>query len=270
MIADPWRPTPTRIQRITRETADTFTLALEVPSFAFAPGQFNMLYVFGVGDVPISISGDPANEGTLVHTVRAVGTVTRAMQALKRGGVLGVRGPYGSAWPVASAEGGDLVVVAGGLGLAPLRPVVYHAVKQKSRFGRVVLVYGSRTPDDLLYREELGRWARRLDVQITVDHAGPDWTGHVGVAPALIERLTLDPSRTIAMLCGPEVMMRFSARALMDRGLPADRVFLSLERNMKCAAGFCGHCQYRELFVCKDGPVVRFDRVAPLLDRREL
>lgn len=268
--ADPWRPVPTRVLRTKRETADTFTLDLEVSSFVFEPGQFNMLYVFGVGEVPISISGDRAKPDKLVHTIRAVGTVTKAMKGLKRGAALGLRGPYGSAWPVAAAEGGDLLVLAGGLGLAPLRPVVYHAIRERKRFGRVVLVYGARTPEDLLYREELARWARHIEVAVTVDRAGPDWTGNVGVGAALIERMTIDPSRTIAMLCGPEVMMRFGARALADRGVPFERMYVSLERNMKCAVGFCGHCQYRATFVCKDGPVVSFDRVASLFERREI
>ncbi len=267
---DPWRPVPTRILRSRRETADTFTFDLEVSSFAFEPGQFNMLYVFGVGEVPISISGDPSAQGTLVHTIRAVGTVTKAMKGLGRGATLGLRGPYGSAWPVAAAEGRDLVLLAGGLGLAPLRPVVYHALKERRRFGRVLLIYGSRTPEDLLYRRELARWARHIDVQVTVDRAGPDWTGNVGVGVALLDRVALDASRTVAMVCGPEVMMRYAVRAFADRGVPHERVFVSLERNMKCAVGLCGHCQYGPTFVCKDGPVVSFDRVASRFDRREI
>lgn len=268
--ADPYTPVPSRILRVRRETNDTFTLDLEVSSFDFEPGQFNMLYVFGVGEAPISISGDRAKRGALVHTIRGVGTVTNAMKRLKRGDALGLRGPFGRGWPVAAAEGGDLLVVAGGLGLAPLRPVVYHAIRERKRFGRVVLLYGSRTPEDLLYRDELARWARRIDVAVTVDRAGPGWTGNVGVVPALLDRFDLDPARTLAMLCGPEIMMRFTARALVDRGLPQERVFVSLERNMKCAMGLCGHCQYREAFVCKDGPVVPLERVAPLLERREI
>jgi NAD(P)H-flavin reductase len=268
--ADPFRPVPARILRSRRETSDTFTLDLEISSFSFEPGQFNMLYVFGVGEVPISISGDRAKPDALVHTIRAVGTVTKAMQRLKRGATLGLRGPYGSAWPVATAEGADLLLIAGGLGLAPLRPVVYQTIRERERFGRVVLLYGARTPEDLLFRKELERWARSIDVAVTVDRAGPDWTGRVGVVPALLDGLALDPSRTFAMLCGPEIMMRFTVRALADRGAAPERVFVSLERSMKCAVGFCGHCQYGPTFVCKDGPVVPFDRVAPLFDRREI
>jgi NAD(P)H-flavin reductase len=269
---DPWVPTPSRVVAVRRETSDTFTLALEGSGASFAPGQFNMLYLFGVGEVPISISGDPGEPSRMVHTIRAVGTVTSAMKRqAKRGAVLGVRGPFGSAWPASAAEGGDLLIMAGGLGLAPLRPVVYHAIRHRERFGRVTLLYGARTPEDLLYRGELDRWRRKgIAVEITVDRADPGWSGHVGVAPALLEGLPLDPERTTAMLCGPEIMMRFSVRALEARGLSHERIFLSMERNMKCAVGFCGHCQLGPAFLCKDGPVLRLDRIAGLLGTREI
>ncbi len=270
LTADPWRVVPTRILRRKRETADTFTLDLDVSSFRFEPGQFNMLYVFGVGEVPISISGDPQSPGPLVHTIRAVGTVTRAIDRLRAGDTLGLRGPYGSPWPVAAAEGLDLLIVAGGLGIAPLRPVVYHAMANRDLFGRVILLLGARTPADLVFRKEIERWARRIDVRVTVDRAGPEWTGRVGVVPALLDGLTLDPSRTVAMICGPEVMMRVTVRALVDRGISHERIHVSLERNMKCAVGFCGHCQFGPTFVCKDGPVIRFDRIASLDGQREI
>lgn len=270
--ADPWLPTPRRVLRARRDTRDTFTLELEGSDLPFEPGQFNMLYLFGVGEVPISISGDPARSDVLVHTIRAVGTTTLAMKKqAKRGSVLGVRGPYGKGWPVRAAEGHDLLLMAGGLGLAPLRPVIYYALAHRARFGRVTLLYGARSPDDLLYRAEHERWRRAgCDVSIIVDRAGPEWKDRVGVVPALVDALPLDPARTTAMLCGPEIMMRFSVRALEARGLSHHRIFASMERSMKCAVGFCGHCQFGPMFVCKDGPVLPLDRIAPLFGKREI
>lgn len=271
---DPWIPEPIPILGKKRETADTFTLRLDVRgrNFSFAPGQFNMLYLFGLGEVAISISGDPHDRDVLVHTIRAVGTVTKAMARLKRGETLGVRGPYGRGWPLEEAIGKDLLVVAGGLGIAPLRPIIYRMLRDRNQFRDVFVLYGARSPSEILYRSETARWSQRLarNVYLTVDHAGPEWAGPVGVVPALLDRLRLDRAETVAMLCGPEAMMRYTVRALARRGLPPDRVFLSMERNMKCALGFCGHCQYRESFVCKDGPVLRLDRIGRLLERREI
>jgi len=271
---DPWVPRPTRILRRKQETSDTFTLWLGVGEGGapFAPGQFNMLYVFGVGEAAISISGDPDVAAPLVHTIRAVGTVTGRMQELKRGATIGVRGPYGNGWPIAEAKGKDVLIVGGGLGIAPLRPVIYFVLRHRSLFGRVTLLFGARSPSALVFRSELEVWRRRTDIttQVIVDHAARDWTGPVGVVPALIDSVPIDASKTIAMVCGPELMMRFTARSLLRRGLSAGDVFVSLERNMKCALGFCGHCQYRETFLCRDGPVVRLDRVESIFDRREV
>lgn len=271
--ADPWVPDPVQIQRVTRETHDTFTLRLDVAKrgFPFAPGQFNMLYLFGVGEVAISISGDSDEPESLIHTIRAVGTVTTAMQRLKRGATLGLRGPYGSGWPVEQAVGKDVLIVAGGLGIAPLRPVIHHLCRHRARFSNVTVLYGARSPSDLVYAKEVARWQRRdIRVRVTVDHAGHEWSGPVGVVTALLDRTPLDASGTVAMVCGPEVMMRFTVRALVRRGLPRESIFLSLERNMRCALRFCGHCQYGAAFVCKDGPVLRFDRVANLFDKSEI
>jgi NAD(P)H-flavin reductase len=230
------------------------------------------LYVFGVGEVPISISGDPAHPETLVHTTRAVGTVTKAMRELKRGGVIGVRGPYGSSWPVDESAGNDIVIVAGGIGLAPLRPILYRVIAQRARYGKVVLLYGTRTPDDILFKEDLKRWRARFDLEtyITVDRASGSWKGNVGVVTQLIPRAPFDPSSTTAFVCGPEVMMRYSLFELERRGVSVNDVWVSLERNMKCAVGHCGHCQFGPLFICKDGPVFRYDRVKDLLSIREL
>jgi NAD(P)H-flavin reductase len=270
LAVDPWRPRPVRIVRAWTETEDVFSLELDAPTFAFEPGQFNMLYLFGIGEVALSISSDPG--APLVHTIRAVGSVTGAMARLGAGDTLGLRGPYGRGWPVREAEGGDLLIVAGGVGLPPLRPVIRHVLRYRDRFDRVVLLYGARSPEDLVYRRELEEWEAREPgmVRTIVDHAGPGWRGRVGVVPDLVEETVFEPANTTAMLCGPEVMMRFTQRALAARGLPPERVHVSLERSMRCGIGMCGHCQYVPYFICKDGPVLRFDRVAWLLERREI
>lgn len=272
----PLVPDMLRVARVQREVEDVFTLRLDVSGrpagFAFAPGQFNMLYAFGAGEVAISISGDPGRPGELLHTVRAVGSVTRVIQRLRAGDSLGVRGPYGVPWPMDAARGRDLVIVAGGLGLAPLRPAIHHALAHRRDFARVVILYGARTPADILFRKDLQRWRGRLDVEVevTVDRAPAEWPGMVGVVPALLRGARFDPATAVAMVCGPEVMMRFTARELLGMGASADRVWVSMERNMKCGAGLCGHCQYGPTFVCKDGPVFRFDRVEPLMRIREI
>jgi NAD(P)H-flavin reductase len=269
-------PQPYRVCRVQSETYDTFTLDLEPGNGRqpprFAAGQFNMLYVFGVGEVPISISGDPGREAPLVHTVRAVGTVTQALGRLPPGSVLGLRGPFGTAWPVDRAAGGDVVLVAGGIGLAPLRPALYQILGQRDRYRNVALIYGTRTPRDLLYERELHEWRGRFDlhVEATVDSAPAGWHGHVGVVTTLIPRVPFEPGQTVAMVCGPEIMMRFTALELEKRGVAAANIFLTMERNMKCAIGFCGHCQFGPAFICKDGPVFCYDRIRTLLDKREI
>ena len=267
-------PRAYRVLRRRRDTSDTWTLTLEPETgdaLAYGPGQFTMLSSIGVGEVPISISGDPTRPGPLVHTVRAVGQVTRAICSARPGSVLGVRGPFGTAWPVDAAEGADLVIVAGGIGLAPLRPVVYHALRHRRRFGRVVLLYGARTPADQLYPAELERWrSRGIDVACTVDAASDAYGGHVGVVTTLLGRAEFDAGSAVAMVCGPEIMMRFVVRALAARGLDGARTHVSLERNMQCGVALCGHCQLGPLLLCRDGPVLAHDQVAALLDVREL
>ncbi len=273
---DPMRPRPFRIIEVKRELSDTFTMVLEPEDggeAVFAPGQFNMLYVFGVGEVPISVSGDPAEGGVIVHTTRAVGKVTLALSALTVGDRVGVRGPFGTTWPVDVAQGKDLVFVAGGVGLAPLRPAIYAAMNDRSKFGNLAILYGARTPEDILFRNELGRWRGRfdlVDVQVTVDRATGNWNGRVGVVTKLIAAGGFDRTRTVAFVCGPEIMMHYAAQALKERGIPADQIYLSMERNMKCAIGCCGHCQWGADFVCRDGPVFRYDVIADQLAIREL
>lgn len=266
-VSRPMVPSLGRVLRYNRETTDTFSIEVEVEGredFTFSPGQFNMLYLFGVGEIPISISGDPAVRGTAVHTTREVGIVTRAMRRLKPGGMIGLRGPFGNHWPLEAASGKDLVIIAGGIGLAPLRPVVYAALAERERFNRVVLLFGARSPADLLFRNEIRKWRARLDmdVQVTVDRATDAWRGNVGVITQLIPRAGFNPSNAVGMVCGPEVMMRFAVLELQKRGVADDRIYVSMERNMKCAIGLCGHCQYGARFVCRDGPIYRYDDIA--------
>jgi NAD(P)H-flavin reductase len=269
-------PDQYRVARVRRETADTFTLAMEPQDGGsdcrFAAGQFNMLYVFGIGEVPVSISGNPLSPSPLLHTVRAVGEVTQALVTLAPGATVGVRGPFGSSWPVEEAEGNDVVIVAGGIGLAPLRPAIYQIMARRERYGQVALCYGARTPKELLYPSELRKWRSRFDmfVALTVDNAAANWKGSVGVVTRMIPRPDCDPLHTVALVCGPEIMMRYSVQSLMDRGVGPENIYISMERNMKCAIGFCGHCQYGKEFICKDGPVFPFSRIEDAFDIREM
>jgi NAD(P)H-flavin reductase len=273
---DPMLPQLFCIQRLRRETDDTFTIDLApangADGFSFLPGQFNMVYVFGVGEVPISISSDPQNSTTFQHTTRIVGAVTRSLGHLKKGDMLGVRGPYGTHWPVEEAQGRDVIIVTGGIGLAPLRPALYHLLAHREKYHKIVLLYGARTPEDILYRRELERWRSKFDleIQVTVDRGTRAWRGNVGVVTTMIGRSPFDPSNAIAMACGPEVMMRFAVLEFERRGLASKDIYLSMERNMKCAIGFCGHCQYGPAFICKDGPVFRFDRIEPIFGKAEI
>lgn len=266
-------PAPFRVAARRRETHDTWTLRLEPVAgegLEVRPGQFTMVYAFGIGEVPISFSGDP--RGPLVHTVRAVGPVTTAICAARRGAVVGVRGPFGNTWPVEEAAGGDVVIVAGGIGLPPLRPALYEILRHRRDYGEVALLYGARTPADLVFGAELERWAARDDLQfdVTVDSAESGWRGKVGVVPKLVAGSRFDPGSATALIVGPEIMMRFSAEALMDRGVPPERIHVSMERNMQCGMGHCGHCQLGPTLICRDGPVYRWDYLAPLLSVREL
>ena len=273
---NPMMPRPFRVVRFRRELADTFTLFLEpadgTREFYFQPGQFNMLYHPGAGEVPISISGDPEKPGQLVHTIRAVGNVTKLLQNYRTGDIVGVRGPYGTPWPVTAAEGLDIVIVAGGLGLAPLRPVIYQVLSHRQLYGNIELIYGARSPQEMLFRRELERWRGRFDVRVhaTVDSAGPEWYGSVGVVTNLISHARFDPNQTAAFVCGPGIMMRFSIQELTRLGLQTKDIYVSLERNMQCGLGLCGHCQLGPFFVCKDGPVFSYDRVGGWFEMREI
>lgn len=271
--AGPMAPIPYGVIGRREETHDTITLELAAPGgFDFRPGQFNMLYPFGIGESAISISGDPAQPEALVHTIRSVGKVTQALHRLRPGDYVGVRGPFGTPWPLGKAAGRDLVIVAGGIGLAPVRPAIHEALGNRARYGQVVILYGARTPEDLVFVDEIRQWRGRLDceVDVSVDSAGPDYRGSVGVVTRLIPNASFDPDKTIAFVCGPEIMMRFTASELLRRGVTEDQVFLSMERNMQCAVGFCGHCQFGNRFVCRDGPVFSYDSIRRYLDVREV
>lgn len=275
MQAEPLLPEPWIVREAIRETADVVTLVLEpgegVNPEATRPGQFNMLYAFGVGEVPISISGDTSDSTRLVHTIRDVGLVTSALCRCQPGDLVGVRGPFGSHWPIESQTGRDIVIAAGGIGLAPLRPVIYHVIANRGDFDDVVLLYGARRPDELLYPAEYDAWrSNGIQVEVTVDHAEQDWKGHVGVVTTLIRHGNFQTDEASAFLCGPEVMMRFTAQELENKGVAPDKTWISMERNMKCAVGFCGHCQLGPEFICLDGPVFEWPRMSKLMMIREL
>ena len=237
------------------------------------PGEFMMLYAFGIGEIAISVSGDPTlADGTITHTIRSVGAVSRALCDAQVGTVVGVRGPFGTNWGLADAGGRDLVIVAGGVGLAPLRPVVLGALAHRDRYGRVVLIAGARSRADFLFGAELDEWTRdsRIEVHLTVDVPVQGWSGEIGFVTEPLHRLALNTDRVTAFLCGPEPMMQFAAEALLEKGMAQSDIRVSLERNMQCGIGWCGHCQLGPLLLCRDGPVVGYDIAAPLLAVKEL
>lgn len=265
---DVLEPVPATVAKAEKETYDTFTLSLVASGTQqlrpFQPGQFSMLYVFGVGEMPISISGDPENRERLCYTVRSVGAATYAVVTRKPGDSIGIRGPFGTHWPMNEARGKDIVIVGGGIGLAPLRPAIYHVLRHRGEYGRLIVLYGARSPKDLLYRKEVTAWQYLPETQMltTVDYGGVSWRGHVGVVTMLFRHVRLQPKNTVAMVCGPEIMMRYVIRELQARGVSDDDIHLTLERNMRCGVGFCGHCQLGPYFVCKEGPVFPYSRVA--------
>jgi NAD(P)H-flavin reductase len=269
-------PVPWQVRERREDTAEVVSLLLEPASPAAAssplpaPGQFAMLWVFGVGEAPVSYAGGTLG-GPALHTIRRAGNVTRALCALGPGETVGVRGPFGRGWPLDGARGRDLLLLAGGIGLAPLRPVLETVAARREDFGRVTLLYGARRPEDLLFRDEFEDWRGRAgaDVEITVDAAAPPWTGRVGVVTDLLAGARFRPEATEAFVCGPELMMRFAAAALRASGIPDAAIHLSMERNMQCAVGLCGHCQWGEDFLCREGPVLPLDRIAARLAVRE-
>jgi NAD(P)H-flavin reductase len=261
---------PVVIDSIRHEAADVATFAFSDPSFAFSPGQFNMLYVPSFGEAAISISSDAEERGRFEHTIRFVGSVTRGLSRLHPGQAVGVRGPYGAAWPLDQAAGRDLLIVGGGIGLAPLRPVICHVIRHRGDFGKVTLLYGARGPEHLLYTDRFDEWRKSgIDVHVTVDRADDRWKGSVGVVPLLFYRIGIEPRETTVFTCGPEMMMHFVVYEALARRVPKEAIWLSIERNMKCAIGLCGHCQYGPMFVCREGPVLNFARLEPYFNREE-
>lgn len=259
-----------------RETGSSVTLTLAPARTdrvvaAGQPGQFNMLWAFGVGEVPISLSAID-DSGQLVHTIRAVGPVSRKLCSARTGDTIGVRGPFGSMWPIGAARGHDVIIVGGGIGLAPVRPVIRAILADRSSYGEVTVVVGARKARDLLFRNELDRWwrDRAIRVRTIVDESSADWHGNIGVVTTELRRIGIDPTRTVAIACGPEIMMRYVAENLIDQGVDPDRIAVSMERNMQCGIGQCGHCQIQGCFVCTDGPVFSWRQVEPLMGVREL
>jgi NAD(P)H-flavin reductase len=274
---DPMTPQILQISKLEWETDDIYTIHLKPEGmngkgFHFLPGQFNMLYVFGVGEAAISISSNPLKPATIKHTIHKVGTVTSILSGLKKGDYIGLRGPFGSSWPIKEAIGKDVCIVAGGIGLPPLRPTIYTMLKNRKDYGKIHILYGARTPQDLVFRVELEQWSKLFDVEvlITVDKSDSSWKGNIGVVTNLFNYTELDTNNTIAMLCGPEIMMKFTVQELIDKDLPLDNIYVSLERNMKCAIGFCGHCQFGPKFICKDGPVFCYSKIKHLFEKKEI
>jgi len=273
---NPWLPRFSRIAKITHEATAISTYELVVddattsPACAFLPGQFNMLYLPGFGEAAISISSDTANRDSIAHTVRFVGSVTRAVSRLRPGDQVGVRGPFGSHWPMEALEGKDLFIACGGIGLPPLRPAIYHILRNRDRYGKVTLLYGARTPAELMFTTEHDTWRQAgIEVEVTVDRAEADWKGRVGVVPMWFYQFRIDPRRTAVLTCGPEIMIRFVIFEALARRIAPESILVSLERNMKCGQGSCGHCQIGPYFICKDGPVFKFSDLQPFFNVEE-
>lgn len=275
---DPWLPIPARINEVIQENFNTRTFQIEIldreirDSYRFLPGQFNMLYAPGVGEAAISISSDSDEPRILSHTIRLVGSVTRALDRLGKGGIIGLRGPFGRGWPIEKLAGHDLVMVAGGIGLAPLRPVVKWALRNRSLLRRVVLLFGCRTPADRLFVDELEKWDDEhvIDVLVTVDNSNGEWVGPVGVVTKLLQRVKVNAEKTLVMVCGPRILNRVATWSLMQLHVPPEQVYVSIERNMNCGFGRCGHCQYGAKFACRDGPVFCFSEISDIFAREEI
>ncbi len=266
-------PRPLSVLHRVEEYPGTVTLQLGAadnqPLPAFLPGQFNMLYAFGCGEVPISFSSMAPADGRYCHTIKTLGAATGALTKLRPGDSVGVRGPFGHGWPVAKMAGRDVIIIAGGLGLAPLRPVIQALLNELNTTGNMRLFYGARQPSELLYRDELAQWSKLFAVQTTVDMADARWRGHIGNVNSVLTP-SMFPSNSIALVCGPEVMMRYAIGELLKKQLPPEAIYLSMERNMKCATGHCGHCQWGPQFVCKDGPVFCYRDIQDWFHIREL
>lgn len=270
---NPYLPWEAEIVERVQESDSIFTLRLRLTDpeasnhYRFVPGQFNMVYLYGVGEVAISIVSDPESDALLDHTIRAVGRVTHGLARLQAGERIGIRGPFGRGWPMALAEGRDVFIVTGGLGCAPVVAVINYVLARRTRFGRISIVQGVKHAEDMIWRERYAEWSAHPDVQVLLaaEHGGVLWPWHVGLVTALFDQAVVEPSRTIVMMCGPEGMMRAAAKGLMQRGIAPAEIYLSMERNMQCGIGHCGHCQFGGSFICRNGPVYRYSEVQALL-----
>ncbi len=275
MTNNPYLIHPAVIVDRKQESTDIVTFRLQLTdaehqkTFQFQAGQFNMLYVFGVGEVAISIVSDPDEPGFLDHTIRVVGRITKVLGNMQIGESVGVRGPFGVGWPMKEAKGKDVLIVTGGLGCAPVVGAIEYMFRRREEYGTMTILHGVKTPHDLLYRERFDKWRNhpRTQVLLTSDEAGKTWHSHVGVVTELFDQLQLDPENTLVMMCGPEIMMRIACNTLSHHGLRPDSMYVSLERHMECGIGLCGHCQLGPFFVCKDGPVMRLDRLIPFMGK---
>ncbi len=274
-MVNPYVIHPATIVEKIREAEDITTYRLQLVDeearrrFRFKAGQFNMVYLFGIGEVAISIVSDPDEPERLDHTIRAVGRTTKAIADLQPGETLGIRGPFGEGWPLEEAKGRNVVIVTGGLGCAPVVGAIEFIFKRRNQYGAVKILHGVKTPHDLLYRERFDAWRGFPDTEVLLTSDQPDktWRYHVGVVTELFEQVSMDPEKSMVLMCGPEIMMRLGAPILMRRGIPATAMYVSLERHMECGIGLCGHCQMGPYFLCKDGPVMRYDRVEQWLGR---
>ncbi|WP_415899365.1 FAD/NAD(P)-binding protein [Neptuniibacter sp. QD48_11] len=263
------KPLVATVTEVICESKTIFTLRLQLADLAereayeFKPGQFNMLYLFGVGEVPISIVSDPKDEGVIDHTIRIVGRVTEGLAKLKQGDQIGLRGPFGRGWPLPDAKNKDLLIVTGGLGCAPVVAAINYALKRRDHYRRLSIVQGVKHSNDLIWSERYDLWRQfeNVEVFLAADESGPAWPFHKGRITELIDQVTVDPSNALAMICGPEGMMHAAAEKLIGLGIDPAQIYLSLERNMQCAMGHCGHCQFGADFICKDGPVFSYPAV---------
>ncbi|RLE88999.1 MAG: oxidoreductase [Thermoprotei archaeon] len=269
MRGNPYLPALAKIVKTRRETPDTATFRLEIEGsggLEFTPGQFVEVSAFGYGEAPFSISSSPLERSYVEVTVRRVGNVTRALFNMGEGGVVGVRGPFGRGWPIEEMKGQNLLMIGGGIGIAPLRPLIEYVIAHRNSFGDVILLYGARTPKDIVYKEELERWREHIDVRLTVDVGDETWRGRTGVVTVLLDDVEVDPRETYSVQCGPPIMIYFVTRRLVEMGFTDDRILFSLERLMKCGMGFCGHCMIGGKYVCRDGPVFKYSEVKGLLE----
>jgi len=256
------------IRKIKKETRDVFTLTLWIKdrvvrkNYKFTPGQFNMLSVPGIGECAISISSASWREH-IKHTIRVAGDVTTALSSLKVGQTIGLRGPFGRGWPMERLKGKDIIIIAGGIGIAPFRSLIRQIISEKDAEAGCFVLYGAKSPKDIVYRNELPLWSEIINLSVTVDKADPEehWAGDIGLVTNLLKKIEITPERTLALICGPEIMMKASLGELISKGIPEGSIYLSLERHMNCAMGICGHCMLGPKYVCRDGPVFPYPEI---------